>query len=178
MFGIMEILKEDGSPCKPGEVGEIVGTSLLNDVMPLIRYRTGDYAAWAEEQNCPCGNPNRIISDLVGRVDDYLVKSDGRKIGRLAAFKRSPTIHSAQLVQDNPGHAYLLVRPGEGYKHSHATAVCDDILERIGKFAIEIVEVPEIPRTLQGKTILVVRLDDHPAMRENYRQIFRKKCAE
>ena len=174
IFGIMEILKEDGVPCKPGEVGEIVGTSLLNDAMPLIRYRTGDYAAWAEEQNCPCGNPNRIISDLVGRVDDYLVKSDGRKIGRLAAFKRSPTIHSAQLVQDNPGHAYLLVRAGEGYRHSHAVTVCDDILERIGKFALDIVEVHEIPKTPQGKTILVVRLGDRPAMKDIYKALFNK----
>ena len=46
--GILEILREDGSPCSAGEVGEIVVTGLLNDAMPLIRYRVGDYAAWAK----------------------------------------------------------------------------------------------------------------------------------
>ncbi len=172
MFGILEILREDGSPCKPGEVGEIVGTSLLNDAMPFIRYRTGDYAAWAEEQNCSCGNANRIITKLVGRTDDYLVTSDGRKIGRLStAIKRSPTIHSAQVVQDRPGHAYLLVRPGEGYRSSHATSVSDDIQERIGKFEIEIVEVPEIPKTPKGKTVLVIRLSERPAMKDMYKSL-------
>ena len=55
--GILEILREDGSPCKPGEVGEMVATSLLNNAMPLVRYRLGDYAAWAEAQLCSCGNP-------------------------------------------------------------------------------------------------------------------------
>ena len=167
--GIMEILREDGSPCAPGEVGEIVATGLLNDAMPLIRYRMGDYAAWAEEQNCPCGNLQPIIMHLEGRVDDYLITIDGRKVGRLStALKRSPMIHSAQIVQDRPGHAYLLIRPGSGYRSVDATAVSDDIVERIGAFELEIVEVPEIPKTFQGKTRLVVRLADRPEMKEIY----------
>jgi phenylacetate-CoA ligase len=170
--GVVEILREDGSPCAPGESGEIVATGLLNDAMPLIRYRLGDYAAWADIQDCPCGNTNRIIADLQGRVDDYLMTSDGRKIGRLStAVKRSPTIHSAQIVQDRPGHAYLLVRPADGYRSADAMAVRDDILERIGAFALEIVEVPEIPRTVQGKTKLVIRLDEQPHMTETYEQL-------
>jgi phenylacetate-CoA ligase len=170
--GIIEILRKDGSPCKPEEVGEIVATSLLNDAMPLIRYRTGDYAAWGNENNCPCGNNNPVITKLEGRTDDYLVTSDGRKIGRLSsAFHRTPTIHSAQIVQDKPGHAFLLVRPAEGYRTSHSTAVHNDILERIGKFELEVVEVPEIPKTLQGKTALVIRLKDRPLMREVYKNL-------
>ena len=176
MFGIIEILREDGSPCKSGETGEIVGTSLLNDAMPLLRYRTGDYAAWSTEQDCQCGNQNPIITNLEGRIDDYLVTSDGRKVGRLStAIKRSPTIHSAQIVQDKPGHAYLLVRPGDGYQSSHATAVCDDILGRIGKFKLDIIEVSEIPKTLQGKTVLVVHLKERPAIREIYEKLLKKK---
>jgi phenylacetate-CoA ligase len=175
IVGIIEILRDDGSPCKPGEVGEIVATSLLNDAMPLVRYRIGDYAAWAEVQYCPCGNPNPIITNLLGRTDDYLLTSDGRKIGRLStAMKRSPTIHSAQIVQDKPGHAFLLVRPGEGYLSTHAVAVSNDILERIGKFSLEIVEVPEIPKTLQGKTVLVIRLDERPEVKMIYETLLNK----
>ncbi len=176
MLGIVEILREDGSPCNPGEVGEIVITSLLNDAMPLIRYRVGDYAAWGKTQQCLCGNPSPIITNLEGRVDDYLVTTDGKKIGRLAAFKRSPTIHSAQLVQDSPGHAYLLVRPSKDYRSSDANAICDNILERVGKFSLEVVEVPEIPKTLQGKTVTVVRLQDRPAMRATYEELLEKHC--
>ena len=167
--GILEILREDGSPCAPGEVGEMAGTGLFNDAMPLIRYRLGDYAAWAEDQRCPCGNPQPVITKLEGRVDDYLVTSDGRKIGRLStAVKRSPTIHSTQIVQDQPGHAYLLVRPGEEYRFSDAVAVRDDIVERIGELDLTIVEVSEIPKTPHGKTALVVRLVDWPDMHAAY----------
>jgi phenylacetate-CoA ligase len=171
--GIWEILRKDGSPCSSGEVGEVVGTSLLNHAMPLIRYRVGDYAAWAEEQNCSCGNQSPIVTHLEGRMDDYLLTADGRKIGRLAAFKRSPSIHSAQLVQDCPGHAYLLVRPGQYYRQSHAEAVRADILEHIGSCDIEVIEVSEIPKTAAGKNRLVVRLPDHPEMRPSYERLIK-----
>jgi phenylacetate-CoA ligase len=173
--GIIEILREDGAPCAPGEIGEIVATGLLNDAMPLIRYRMGDYAAWARDQECPCGNPAPILTNLEGRVDDYLVTLDGRKIGRLStAMKRSPTIHSAQIVQDRPGHAYLLVRPGAGYRAADGVAVRDDILDRVGSLDVQIVEVAEIPKTPQGKTILVVRLADRLEMKEIYEKLLKR----
>ncbi len=169
--GIVEVLRKDGSPCDPGEVGEIVATGLLNDVMPLIRYRMGDYAAWAEEQVCGCGNTQPILTHLEGRMDDYLVLRDGRRIGRLAAFKRSPTIHSAQLLQDSPDHAYLLVRPGVDYQLRDALAVCDDIREKIGRFNLDVVEVPEIPKTARGKIALVVRLSGRPELQAIYQSL-------
>jgi phenylacetate-CoA ligase len=169
--GILEILREDGSPCQPGEVGEIVATGLLNDTMPLIRYRLGDYAAWAEHQTCSCGNPQPIITDLAGRKDDYVITPSGRKIGRLAGFRRGSTIHSAQLVQDRPNHAFLLVRPGSSYCFQDALAIKDDILARAGELKIDIVEVKEIPKTPQGKTILVVRLEQRPEMRGIYEKL-------
>lgn len=175
--GIWEILRDNGEPCRPGEVGEIVATGLLNDAMPLIRYRVGDYAAWAEEQNCPCGNRSPIVTALEGRTDDYLLTTDGRRIGRLAAFRRSPAIHSAQIVQDRPGHAFLLLRPGQNYQPRDADAVCADILERIGRYEIEVVEVPEIPKTGAGKSRLVVRLADHPEMRPAYERLLKKNSA-
>ena len=167
--GIWEILRDDGSQCRPGEVGEIVATGLLNNVMPLIRYRLGDYAAWAEDQSCSCGNPHPIVTDLEGRVDDYLVGADGRQFGRLStAMKQSPAIHSAQLAQDRPGHAYLLVRPGPGYCRHDADVVRNDILGRIGRFDLEIVELDEIPKTPQGKSRLVIRLDERPELKQLY----------
>jgi phenylacetate-CoA ligase len=163
--GIVEILREDGSPCPPGEVGEIVATGLLNAGMPLIRYRTGDYAAWPRIPGCSCGLPHQVVESLEGRVDDYLVTDDGRRIGRLStAVKRSPSIHSAQIVQDRPGHAYLLVRPGKGYRQTDAGRVRADILERIGVFRLDVIEVSEIPKTRTGKVRLVVRLEERPDM--------------
>lgn len=39
---IVEVVKPDGTPCKEGERGELVLTSLTKEALPLLRYRTGD----------------------------------------------------------------------------------------------------------------------------------------
>lgn len=176
--GIVEILREDGTPCAPGEVGEIVATGLMNDAMPLVRYRLADYAAWSAGGPCACGNPQPALDRVEGRVDDYLRTASGRRIGRLAGFRGSPAIHSAQLVQDSPSHAFLLVRPGATYSRKDAERVRGDILSRAGDLTIDIAEVAEIPKTRQGKTILVVRLADRPEMRETYSRLLGRTVGE
>jgi phenylacetate-CoA ligase len=168
--GIVEVLRDDGSPCAPGEVGEIVATGLLNDAMPFVRYRMGDHAAWAESQQCGCGSPHRILESIRGRLDDYILTATGRKIGRFA-LRGSPAIHSLQLVQDSPSHAFLLVRPGPNYERRDADRVRGDISARAGDLVIDVAEVGEIPKTRQGKTILVVRLAERPEMRETYAKL-------
>ena len=170
--GVIEILRADGSRSRAGEVGEIVATGLLNDAMPLVRYRMRDYAAWAKEQFCPCGNRQPILDHLEGRLDDYLIVRGGRKVGRLStALKRSPTIHSAQILQDSADHAYLLIKPGAAYERRHALAVRDDLLEKVGRFSFDVIEVPEIPKTPRGKTALVVRLAAQPEMQPVYQNL-------
>ena len=41
----VEILRPEGTPCDPGERGEITLTGGRNPFLPLLRYRTGDWAA-------------------------------------------------------------------------------------------------------------------------------------
>lgn len=45
----VEILQE-GKSVLPGEIGEIVVTSLTNRMMPLVRYATGDYGSWVDDK--------------------------------------------------------------------------------------------------------------------------------
>lgn len=55
-----------GLPVPDGETGEIVLTTLHREALPLIRYRTGDAAAWLPGP-CPCGSPLRRLAPLRGR---------------------------------------------------------------------------------------------------------------
>ncbi|MEO1549956.1 MAG: AMP-binding protein [Pseudomonadota bacterium] len=56
-----------GTPVEPGEVGEIVVTT-LNPDYPLIRFATGDMSAVLPGQS-PCGRTNMRIKGWMGRAD-------------------------------------------------------------------------------------------------------------
>ncbi len=56
-----------GDPVAPGEVGEVVVTT-LNPDYPLIRFATGDLSAVMEGQS-PCGRTNLRIKGWMGRAD-------------------------------------------------------------------------------------------------------------
>ncbi len=56
-----------GNPVSPGEVGEVVVTT-LNPDYPLIRFATGDLSAMMEGLS-PCGRTNIRIKGWMGRAD-------------------------------------------------------------------------------------------------------------
>lgn len=71
--GICELVEIDSR-------SEIVSTSLLNDAMPLLRYRTGDFALSISDSPCPCGCTWARLTGIQGRVDDIIHSSDGNPI--------------------------------------------------------------------------------------------------
>ncbi len=171
--GILEILDKNGQPCKPGYTGEIIATGLLNDAMPLIRYRTGDMASWAKEKKCPCGRNSPIVDHIDGRSDDYLQLEDGRRIGRLStAIKKSLTIKNAQIVQDRIDHAWLMIHPARNYSQHDGELIKEDILSKIGNFNIDVFTTDYFPKTPVGKQRLVVRSFDKPNIAKLYENIF------
>lgn len=59
-------------PCKEGEVGELVFTTLTKEALPLFRYRTKDLTSISYEK-CDCGRTLARISRFKGRSDDMLI---------------------------------------------------------------------------------------------------------
>lgn len=64
------------------ETNEIISTSLWNNVMPIVRYRTGDIAIKLKKKiNCKCGNKGPVqILGVIGRIDDLLIDGNGDRI--------------------------------------------------------------------------------------------------
>ncbi|MDQ7917296.1 AMP-binding protein [Mesonia sp. MT50] len=73
-----EILDEDGEEVKPGEVGELVVTTLGVETMPLVRYATGDLVK-KMKTSCDCGKGSALISSVLGRKQQ-LIKYKGTSI--------------------------------------------------------------------------------------------------
>ncbi len=109
----VEILRDDGTPCHSGEIGEVVVTSLTNYAMPLIRYRIGDMAAFSDER-CSCGRAWPMLSEVAGRVRDIFLTKDGAKIraGYLTDFLYfRDWIKKFQFIQDDYDKVRLRVAP-------------------------------------------------------------------
>ncbi len=58
-------------PLPPGELGELVLTSLQRQAMPLLRYRTRDMTSLSRRP-CSCGRTLITMSPVVGRSDDMM----------------------------------------------------------------------------------------------------------
>lgn len=55
-----------------GQWGELVLSTLAKEAVPLLRYRTGDWARFIP-QDCPCGLPFKRLEQVPGRIDDVLI---------------------------------------------------------------------------------------------------------
>ena len=127
---------------------EIVGTSYWNPVMPLIRYRTGDFGRIAEG----------VIERLEGRDLDYLVTKEGAKINGIAVAveleqKGWAVLHQVQLYQPRPGHVVVRVVPRTGIAEDDVTRILQPLKRAwAGYFDMSHAIVGEIPKTKAGKT--------------------------
>jgi len=100
---LVEIVRPGtGVPVAPGEVGEVLVTTLYNVDYPLIRFGTGDLSATLPGAS-PCGRTNLRIKGWLGRADQTTkVKGMFVHPTQVAAIvARHPEIGRARLVVDN-----------------------------------------------------------------------------
>jgi len=72
-YYILEILDpETLDPVLPGEIGEMVVTTLCKEAAPLIRYRTRDLTRLIDHP-CSCGNILPLHDRILGRSDDMII---------------------------------------------------------------------------------------------------------
>jgi len=114
---IVELVRPGtGEPVAPGEVGEVVVTTLTPEY-PLIRFATGDLSALLPGRS-PCGRTNHRIRGWLGRADQT-AKVRGMFVYPVQVaeiVRRHPSISRARLVIERPAMAdqmTLLVEMGE-----------------------------------------------------------------
>lgn len=130
---------------------EIVGTNLTNYAMPLLRYRTNDLCNVTNTSN------GRLVSSIDGRLEDYVVLSDGTKIGRLDhVFKDLTHIREAQILQKSVNNIVVKVVKGTDYDEIDENRLKAELELRLKGVQIEVVYVDSIERTSSGKLRFVV----------------------
>ena len=96
----VEIIDARGNILEDGRAGEIVVTDLYSLDAPFIRYKTGDMGI-LEHRKCKCGWKSPYIKELYGRIEDYVVTKDGRKVTRLVILQTRKRNYRMQLIQSN-----------------------------------------------------------------------------
>jgi phenylacetate-CoA ligase len=105
---LVEIVRPGtGEPVEPGEVGEVVVTTLITTEYPLIRFGTGDLSAVLPASltaASPCGRTNQRIKGWLGRADQTTkVKGMFVHPSQVAEIaRRHLEIGKMRLVVDNP----------------------------------------------------------------------------
>lgn len=152
---IVEFLRDDGSPCAPGEDGRIIVTELVNYGQPLIRYEVGDRGV-PGDRLCPCGRGAPMMESLTGRVADFLVAEGGHRVAGISIIENTltkfPGIRQLQIVQDARDHLLVNIVPGpefDGEVQRQLTTMLRQILG--AGLAIDLVEVPRIMPERNGK---------------------------
>lgn len=155
--GIVEILRPDGTPCEPGEVGEVVATCLFRSYQPLIRFRLGDLAAWDPEP-CPCGREMPVIKEVVGRIEDVVTGPDGRQLVRFhGIFTDQPHIVEGQIIQETLTDFIVRLVPTSEFSEADEANVRQRMQQSLGaQVTVRIEKVASIPRSTAGKFKAVV----------------------
>lgn len=149
---LLEILREDGSACAPGEVGQVVVTDLHNLAMPLIRYVLGDYAEAGAR--CPCGRGLPVIRRIAGRSSNMAIDVNGRRFWPLldpSIWMNTP-ITQRQFVQLSRTHVEVRFVSPRDLTPAEEAGIRDGLIMTFRQpFEFSFVRVAEIPRAPGAK---------------------------
>ncbi len=104
---LVEIINpETLEPVKPGDVGELVITTLTKEAFPMIRYRTRDLTMLITAP-CECGRSFYRMSKVLGRTDDMLIVKGVNVFPsqiESVLFEIEGTEPHYQIIVDRKGH--------------------------------------------------------------------------
>jgi len=132
------VIPGTGTPVFPGEIGEVLVTS-LNPDYPLIRFATGDMSAVMAGQS-PCGRTNTRIKGWMGRADQTTkIKGMFVRPEQVAAFvARHEEVDRARVIASRDGEQDILTVQVEcdgGDADAYAASVVDTMKMR-GKVVV------------------------------------------
>jgi phenylacetate-CoA ligase len=154
---IVEVVRDDGSPAAPGELGQVLVTVLRNRATPILRYRIGDLAEMSTGEPCRCGRGLPTLGRLVGRANELLLDAGGRfvvpAVVGWAIETASESVLEFQVVQAEDLSVQVLVvqrdDPPPGPYRDRIAEALDELLGLPGATTVE--RIDEIPLSGAGK---------------------------
>jgi phenylacetate-CoA ligase len=152
-ISVPEILDEEGRPVPPGAVGRVVVTAFAHRVMPVVRYDTGDLAAFATTP-CSCGRSSPSVAAIEGRQVVKFVAESGRRFEAYLVLRvfDSSGFGDFQVVQDRPGQLRVVLGAEAEVPDTAIERVESSLSDLLGdRFAIALDPTGAFVRTASGK---------------------------
>lgn len=161
---VVEIVREDGTTCNPGEVGNVVVTTLNNRSMPLIRYRTSDRAALVPGRASDLPFPR--MTTVAGREQDLVHSPNGDQIDAYLfsyLFMRMEDVHWFQVEQRELDSLHIRLYCPTGLTEASRAEITDRLPVHTGyPFRVELEVLNRMPHSPTGKYRLCVS-EVHPS---------------
>jgi phenylacetate-CoA ligase len=149
----VEVLDDQGRPCRPGEAGRVILSPLHNFAMPLVRYEIADMAEVGEP--CPCGRGLPVLKRVLGRRRALLTLPSGTRkyVGSVAGIcAEFPQVLQRQLVQKTVHDIDVLLVSEPRLSDAEERRLLASLPRKFGDwFRFRLIYVPDIPRNREGK---------------------------
>ncbi len=158
-YYILELLNpETLQPVPPGEIGEMVITTLRKEAAPLVRYRTRDLTKLIPKR-CSCGSILPMHDRLLGRSDDmFIIRAVNIYPGQIDHILSNTTgvgsEYQIHLDRKEDGKDYMTIKVERTEQGNPAgdPALASNIEEEIKKQIlvsgkVEIVDYGTLPRS-------------------------------
>ncbi|MGB5340270.1 MAG: phenylacetate--CoA ligase family protein [Gammaproteobacteria bacterium] len=156
---ILEVLDLQGQPVAPGETGEAVMTALESHAQPFIRYRTGDMVRVANAA-CRAGRGLHVIDEVLGRMTDFIMRSDGTIMHALAVIyvlRAVEGVAEFKIIQHTLHDIEVLVVPNAGWQETARASIERGLQKRLGEdIRIDLRLIEGLPPETSGKYRYVV----------------------
>lgn len=150
---VVEVLDDANRPCRPGQIGRVVVTTLHNFVMPLIRYDIGDYAEVGEP--CLCGRGLPVLKRILGRRRNMVRLPDGTRhwpYFSLSKWGFALPVRQLQMIQHTLQHIEVRLVCTRPLQPPEVDLLIDAVRGGFGyAFDITVTQVAQIHRTTNFK---------------------------
>ncbi len=161
-YGILERvdIKPAGAD-KNLKMASILGTTLYNFSMPLLRYDVGDNVEFEEEaESCVCGRGLPVVKRIAGRRNDVIVTPEGQIIPCLfLVFDEAPNIVMGQFVQEEVESLRIRIVRSPAYTTENETELLANVRKFTGskiRLYVEYTDTEELMAYSPGKFQVMV----------------------
>lgn len=147
----LEFVAADGAPVECGQTGEMYVTTVEDELVPRIRYATGDL--FTPLDGCACGSELPAVR-VEGRAAHTVRLTDGRTLtpGALdAVVGAEPGIVLYKLEQDRGGSCVFRYIASEGAHESDLAELRDRVSGALAPITVRFKQVDYIPSERSGK---------------------------